>query len=95
MTTENVIKFNDEEMQQIAELQAKYQQKIFDLGQNELAYIDTKQQLEDIENIKKQILEAWTDIQKEETALLKSLSDKYGDGVLNIKDGTFKPSTAQ
>lgn len=93
MSEENVIKFNEEEMQLIAELQSKYQQKIFELGQNELAYLDTKQQLEEIEGIKKQILDAWGGVQQEEAKLLESLSEKYGDGILNIKDGTFKPST--
>jgi hypothetical protein len=90
--SENVTKFTDAEMQQIAQLQGKYQQKIFELGQLELAKIDLDQQLNDLGNARKKLLEDWTAIQKEENDILQQLSQKYGDGVLNIKDGTFKPA---
>jgi hypothetical protein len=90
--SENVTKFTDAEMQQIAQLQGKYQQKIFELGQLELAKIDLDQQLNDLGNARKKLLEDWTTIQKEENDILQQLSQKYGDGVLNIKDGTFKPA---
>ena len=39
----DVIKFTEEEMQEIAGLQAKYQQKIFELGQLQLQEIDLEQ----------------------------------------------------
>jgi len=90
--SENVTKLTDAEMQQIAQLQGKYQQKIFELGQLELAKIDLDQQLNDLGNARKKLLEDWTTIQKEENDILQQLSQKYGDGVLNIKDGTFKPA---
>jgi hypothetical protein len=90
--SENVTKFTDAEMQQIAQLQGKYQQKIFELGQLELAKIDLDQQLNDLGNARKKLIEDWTTIQKEENDILQQLSQKYGDGVLNIKDGTFKPA---
>jgi hypothetical protein len=90
--SENVTKFTDTEMQQIAQLQGKYQQKIFELGQLELAKIDLDQQLNDLGNARKKLLDDWTTIQKEENDILQQLSQKYGDGVLNIKDGTFKPA---
>ena len=79
-------------MQQIAQLQGKYQQKIFELGQLELAKIDMEQQLSDLSNNKQKLLADWTGIQKEENDILQQLSQKYGDGVLSLKDGTFKPA---
>lgn len=90
--SENVIKFTETEMQQLAQLQGKYQQKIFELGQNELAKVDLTQQLQDVEEARKKIFEGWGEIQKEEQQILQDLSQKYGDGTLNIKDGTFKPA---
>lgn len=90
--SESVIKFTEAEMQQIAQLQGKYQQKIFELGQLELARIDLEQQLSDLSNNKQKLLGDWTGIQKEENDILQQLSQKYGDGVLSLKDGTFKPA---
>lgn len=90
--SENVIKFTESEMQQIAQLQGKYQQKIFELGQLELAKIDIEQQLSDLSNNKQKLLADWTGIQKEENDILQQLSQKYGDGVLSLKDGTFRPA---
>lgn len=90
--SESVIKFTETEMQQIAQLQGKYQQKIFELGQLELARIDLEQQLSDLSNNKQKLLGDWTGIQKEENDILQQLSQKYGDGVLSLKDGTFKPA---
>lgn len=93
--SDNVTKFTEQEMQAIGQLQAKYQQKIFELGQLELAKIDLDQQQADLTNTRTQILEEWKKIQTEENNLLQQLSQKYGDGVLSLKDGTFKASAAK
>lgn len=90
--SESVIKFTESEMQQIAQLQGKYQQKIFELGQLELARIDLDQQQADLANAKQKLLGEWSGVQKEENDILQQLSQKYGDGVLSLKDGTFKPA---
>lgn len=88
---EQVIKFTDVEMQSIAQLQSKYQQKIFELGQIELSKVDLTQQLEDNVKQREQLFEEWKKLQTEENNLLQQLSQKYGDGTLSLKDGTFKP----
>lgn len=88
---EQVIKFTDVEMQSIAQLQSKYQQKIFELGQIELTKVDLTQQLEENSKQRDQLFEDWKKIQSEENDLLQQLSQKYGDGTLSLKDGTFKP----
>ena len=87
----DVIKFTDEEMQEIAGLQAKYQQKIFELGQIQLAKIDLEQSQKNINEKQTKTLEEWKEIQKEEESLLNKLAGKYGNGSLNLRDGTFKP----
>jgi hypothetical protein len=90
--SENVTKFTDQEMQSIGQLQAKYQQKIFELGQLELAKLELQQEQDNWDASRKQVLEDWKKIQGEENNLLQQLSQKYGDGVLSLKDGTFKPA---
>lgn len=89
----DVIKFTESEMQSIAKLQTEYQQHIYVLGQIDLEKTDLEQQLEDINNKRSQVYEDWKKTQKEEADLINSLSQKYGDGSLNLKDGTFKPIT--
>lgn len=85
-------KFTEEEMQEIAGLQAKYQQKIFELGQIQLEEINLVQIKTDLENKKTNILQEWKQFQKDEESLLNKLAGKYGNGSLNLRDGTFKPA---
>lgn len=87
----DVIKFTDQEMQSIAKLQNDYQQHIFTLGQIDLEKTDLEQQIKELSIRRNEVFENWKKTQQEENNLLSSLSQKYGDGSLNIKDGTFKP----
>jgi len=86
-----IIKFTDTEMQSIVKLQTDYQQHLITLGQLELEKIDLEQQLDQNKIQRSQVLENWKQSQKEEESIINSLSQKYGDGSLNLKDGTFKP----
>lgn len=90
-----IIKFTEQEMQSIAKLQSDYQQYIYILGQIDLEKTDLEQQLQELQNKRNEVFENWKKAQKEESDLLNSLSQKYGDGSLNIKDGTFKPIVKQ
>lgn len=91
----DVTKFTDEEMQEIAGLQAKYQQKIFELGQIQLEEINIEQIKTDLITKKTNILQEWKQFQKDEESLLNKLAGKYGNGSLNLRDGTFKPAPPQ
>lgn len=90
-----IIKFTESEMQSIAKLQSDYQQHIYTLGQIDLEKTDLEQQLEDLKNRRNEVFESWKKTQKEESDLINSLSQKYGDGSLSLKDGTFKPMPKQ
>lgn len=85
------IKFTEQEMQSIAKLQNEYQQSIFALGQLDLEKTDLEQQLSQIKEQRDKVYDNWKNLQDQENQLLNSLSQKYGDGSLNLKDGTFKP----
>lgn len=87
----DIIKFTDSELQSIAKLQTDYQQSIYVLGQLDLEKTDLEQQLQDLQNKRTEIFNNWKKLQQEEATLLNTLSQKYGDGSLNLKDGTFKP----
>lgn len=85
----DVIKFTDEELQSIAKLQADYQQSIFALGQIDLEKTNAEQQLRLLTEQREKVFENWKNLQKQESDLLNSLSQKYGEGTLSLKDGTF------
>jgi len=87
----DVTKFTDQEMQSIAQLQNDYQQHIFSLGQIDLEKTDLEQQLQELLTKRTEVFNNWKKTQQDENNLLSTLSQKYGDGSLNIKDGTFKP----
>jgi hypothetical protein len=86
-----VTKFTEQEMQAIAKLQNDYQQHIFSLGQIDLEKTDLEQQLQELLAKRTEIFNDWKKTQQDENNLLSTLSQKYGDGSLNLKDGTFKP----
>ena len=87
----DIVKFTETEMQSIAKLQNDYQQSIYMLGQIDLEKTDLEQQLQELLTKRTEIFNDWKKIQQEESNLLNALSQKYGDGSLNLKDGTFKP----
>ena len=88
------IKFTQEEMNSITMLQSNYQEKIFKLGQFKLDEISLEDAKKNLEQRKDTILHEWKELQNKEQELLKSLADKYGDGSLSLKDGTFTPNTS-
>lgn len=91
---DTTIKFTQEEMQEISRLQSSYQEKIFKLGQFKLDEISLEDAKKNLEQRKETILNEWKALQTKEQELLKSLADKYGDGSLSLKDGTFTPNTS-
>lgn len=91
-TNTNTIKFTQDEMTEIATLQRSYQEKVFQLGQIKLDEISLEDAKKELENKKTEVLDQWKQLQTNEQDLLKKLADKYGDGSLSLKDGTFTPT---
>ena len=79
------VKFTEEEIKNLKNLQNQVQQITIRFGQLHMS----KLRLEETESVLKQKL---SELQKEEIALAKSLSDKYGEGSLDIVTETFTPS---
>jgi hypothetical protein len=86
----DIVKFTEEEIQSIAKLQSDYQQSIYTLGQLDLEKTDLQLQLDEITKKRTEIYDNWKKLQQQEVNILNSLSQKYGDGSLNLKDGTFR-----
>ena len=81
----NPIKFTEEEVQSLQDLQRTYQQITIAFGQ----FAISKIALNDRE---KSLNEALVNTRTKETELASSLTEKYGKGSLNIETGEFTPT---
>lgn len=89
--SETNTKLTQEEMQTIASLRAKYQEKMFKLGQVKFDEISVQDALKRLKEKEESLIKEWKEVQEEEQGVLKTLAEKYGDGSLNLNDGTFTP----
>ena len=81
----DAIKFTEDELKSLQELQGTYQQITMALGQLNVS----KYAMEEREDsLKKALLDTKT----KENDLAKNLTEKYGKGTLNIETGEFTPT---
>jgi chromosome segregation ATPase len=85
------IKFSDDEMKELQELQTSYQNKTIEFGQLRVQSILLKQQLSALEDQEAQVEVDYSNIQKKERDLVDQLNKKYGPGTLDPSTGTFTP----
>ena len=78
------IKFTEEELKSLQELQGTYNQITVAFGQVSLSRIGLDAQEESLKT-------ALADTRTKENELAKTLTDKYGKGSLNIETGEFTP----
>ena len=76
------VKFTEEELTQVQNIQKSYQNVQIQFGQIKLAQIRLDEQEIDLESALKQI-------QEEEKKFLDGITDKYGQGTLNPETGVF------
>jgi hypothetical protein len=87
-----VTKFTEEEMQEIAQLQSKFQERIFGLGQIEVDQLSLEESKKALDERKLAIVNDLKDLRTEENGIVNKLASKYGNGSLSLRDGTFTPS---
>ena len=85
--------FAQEDIQSVKELQTKYATNTAQIGQVEVELHILRKRLNEIETIREQLFQSYEDLQNQEKELVKSLNEKYGDGVLDLDSGRFIPST--
>ena len=79
------VKFTEEELKQVQNIQAGYQNIQLQFGQLKMAQIRLDEQEIDLENSLKSI-------QDEEKKFLDAITEKYGEGTLNPESGVFTPN---
>ena len=87
------IKFSEEELKELGELQTSYQEKQAQLGQIAVQKILLNQQVEAIENRQTELESEYEAVQQSERDLVQKLNEKYGPGQLDPQTGVFTPTT--
>jgi|TARA_R100000479_G_C6314676_1_gene175353 septation ring formation regulator EzrA len=84
-------KLDKVDIDSIVELRAKYAENTNTIGLISTDEYVIKQQLEHIQQEKDKVFNALNLLREEENKLMDSLKEKYGDGQINIEEGTFTP----
>jgi hypothetical protein len=86
------IKFTEEELKSLAELQTKSATITNRFGQLAIAKINLEKQNESVEEEEFKLHEELEGLKKEEQTQLESITKKYGPGQLDPQTGVFTPS---
>ena len=84
-------KLDQADLDSIMELRQKYAENTNAVGMVSIDEHVVKEQLNQIETEKTRIFGQLESLRQEETTLMDSLKEKYGDGQINLEDGTFVP----
>ena len=83
------IKFTEDEMTSLKQLQEDYTTKQEQLGQISVQRILLNQQIDSLEQRQEQLEKEYVEVQQREQSLVKTLNDKYGQGQLDPNTGVF------
>ena len=86
------IKFSDEELKDLEQLQNDYSQKQVELGQVHVQRLLLNQQMEQLHNKQSELEQEYIQIQGREKQLVDGLNQKYGPGQLDPETGVFTPA---
>jgi len=86
------VKFNNEELEKLKNIQQKYFEIQNSLGQVAIGRINIHKQLSDLDNFEADLREKFELHRKTEKDFVDEITKKYGDGNLNVETGTFIPN---
>jgi hypothetical protein len=88
---ENVIKFTEEEMIELRTLNERFQEKVFQFGQFRLERMHLLRLVKELEDREEIAEKEYLDLQNLQTSILDKITKKYGEGRLDLENGTFIP----
>ena len=92
VTESTEMKFSEDELQSLQDLQNNYQEKQMTLGQLSVQRILLSQQSEALEARTTEVEQEYQNVQQEERDLVAKLNEKYGPGQLDPATGVFTPT---
>lgn len=88
----NPVKITDEELGELNKLKDDIQRNIFDLGELYLEKMELDHLYKTLSDKEGGLRNKISEFKKRESELMDKILKKYGEGGLNIKDGTFTPA---
>ena len=95
MGSDDPVKFTDDEMASLQELQNTYASISTQFGQVKVSRINIEKQVYNLDEMEDNLEKAWDENREKEQELVKSLNEKYGAGTLNPTTGEFIPQPTQ
>jgi|TARA_B100000700_G_C14868460_1_gene772222 hypothetical protein len=89
------VKFSDEELKSLRDLQDGYQEKQAQFGQLGVQKILLNQQVEALEKTEEQFQKDYVSLQEKEQEIVRGLNEKYGPGTLDPQTGVFTPTPVE
>jgi methyl coenzyme M reductase subunit D len=86
-------KITQEEQDFIKKLQEKYSELTVKIGQVNMEMHDLENTLNELKALEKDLLDQYIQSREDERTFINSLSDKYGEGSLNLETGEFIPNS--
>ena len=87
----NPIKIDQFDLNQIKELQSQFEKTHFEFGSLYLEKMVIDGRVRDVTQKETDLQKTWRELQNKESKLIDSLISRYGEGSLNLKEGTFTP----
>ena len=84
-------KLDKEHLEEIQSLQEAFARNTNILGNIAIETYSVKQQLEQLDAEQAKYLEEFERLRQEESALIDKMRERYGEGQINIAQGTFTP----
>lgn len=92
---ENIEKeFDEQDIQTVKELQAKYATTTAQIGQVEVELHLMEKRFSDLREMRDKLFQTYEALQTQESELVNTLNEKYGDGVLDLDSGKFISSAS-
>ena len=82
-------KLEKTDLDALTEIRQKYQENNMQIGIISSDEYFINQQLKQLEQVKENCFNTLEDLRKQESELVKSLEDKYGEGQINLEEGVF------
>ena len=93
MAKNEEIKFTEEELQSLNDLQVKYNTITNQFGQLAIAKLNLEKQTEVVNDQEFKLQEELEQAREQEQEILNDITEKYGPGQLDPQSGVFTPTT--
>lgn len=84
------IKFTEEELNALRNIRDEFSNKFFRLGQNKMAITELKMKLKELKGVENGIVNDVNSLKDIQNDLNRQLTEKYGQGNLDIETGIFE-----